>query len=151
MAENFKYDPGEGTFCHLNDTSFCEILGRLYTQKAAISSQSEGWHLPTDAEWKAMERFLGMAPDVLDAFGTRGHAIGELMRIEEGSGFNALNRGYSNGCFEMFGHKSYESHFWISSRSGEGSSIIKIIGKEGGIIRLRSSCHMGSSVRYIKD
>ena len=151
IAENFTYDPGEGTFCYLNDTSFCMTLGRLYTQEAALASQPDGWHLPSDSEWKELELYLGMEPDELNVFGLRGQSIGELLRIKGGSGFNAIFSGYYNGCFEMFGHKSYESHFWTSSRSKDGTPIIRIIGNGGGISRLETNCHAGSSVRYIKD
>ena len=151
IAENFKYDPGDGTFCYFNDTTFCETRGRLYTQEAALASQPAGWHLPSDSEWKELERYLGMQPDELEIFGTRGQYIGELLRINGGSGFNAVFSGYYNGCAEKFGHISYETHFWTSSRSKDGFPIVRIIGNTGGIIRLQSSCHMGSSVRYIKD
>ena len=152
MAENFKYNPEEGSFCYWDDPAFCEILGRLYTQEVAISIHPEGWHLPSDEEWKELEAYLGMAPEEIGLFGSiRGHSAGEILRPEGGSGFNAIFSGYYNHCADEYGHKTYESHYWSSSHTQDGEPILRIIGREGTISRLASICHMGSSVRYIKD
>lgn len=152
MAENYKYYPVEGSRCYLNDTAFCETLGRLYTHQAAISNHPDGWHLPSDEEWKELELYLGMAPEVIDFFGfTRGHAIGDILRPQGGSGFNAIFGGYYNHCAGKYGHKGYESHYWTSSINGDRKPILRIVGNAGDIGRLASTCHMGSSVRYIRD
>jgi uncharacterized protein (TIGR02145 family) len=151
MAENYKYYPVEGSRCYLNDTAFCETLGRLYTQQAAISNPPDGWHLPSDEEWKELELYLGMAPEEIDLFGNRGHAVGDILRPDGGSGFHAIFSGYYNHCAGKYGHKSYESHYWTSSINGDGKPILRIIGNEGDIGRLASTCHMGSSARYLKD
>ncbi len=152
MAENYNYYPIEGSRCYLNDTAFCETLGRLYTHQAAISNHPDGWHLPSDEEWKELELYLGMAPEVIDFFGfTRGHAIGDILRPQGGSGFNAIFGGYYNHCAGKYGHKGYESHYWTSSINGGRKPILRIVGNAGDIGRLASTCHMGSSVRYIRD
>ena len=151
MAENYKYYPVEGSFCYLNDTAFCETLGRLYTQQAAISNHPDGWHLPSDEEWKELELYLGMAPEEIDLFGSRGHAVGDILRPHGGSGFHATFSGYYNHCADKYGHKSYESHYWTSSTGEDGMPILRIIGNGGVVGRLASICHMGSSVRYIKE
>jgi len=151
MAENFNYDPGEGTYCYLGNSAYCETLGRLYTHEAAIAHPPEGWHLPSDDEWKQLELYLGMDPEELNLFGDRGLAVGEILRPGKGSGFNAYFAGYYNHCFGEYGHKSYEAHYWSSSQTQDSQPILRIVGNQGSIIRLASSCHMGSSVRYIMD
>lgn len=151
LAENFRFDAGEGAFCYWYDTSLCMTLGRLYTLEAALAAQPDGWHLPTDDEWKELERYLGMRSDELHNFGSRGLFIGKLLRIDGGSGFDAVFSGYYNGCFEKFGHVSYESHFWSSSKSDDRKPIIRIIRNTDEVMRLASNCHQGCSVRYIKD
>jgi uncharacterized protein (TIGR02145 family) len=151
MAENFNYDPGDGSFCYLNDPAYCETQGRLYAREAAITHRPEGWHLPTDKEWKQLETYLGMATGELEIFGNRGHSVGDILRPEGGIGFDAIFGVYYNHCFDQFGHKSYEAHYWTSSLTEDGNPILRIIGKMGEIGRLASSCHMGSSVRYVKD
>jgi len=151
MAENYKYYPAEGSFCYLNDTAFCETLGRLYTWQAAITNHPDGWHLPSDEEWKELELYLGMAPEEVDLFGDRGHSVGDILRPGGGSGFHATFSGYYNHCAGKYGHKSYESHYWTSSKDTDGKPILRVIGNGGDIGRLASTCHMGSSARYIKD
>lgn len=151
MAENFNYRPEDGWYCYDDNPAYCEKLGRLYTQEAAISIQPEGWHLPSDEEWKVLEAYLGMASEEIDLFSHRGHSVAHILRPEGGSGFNAIFSGYYNHCAEKYGHHSYESHYWSSSQTVDPKPILRVIGREGYISRLASSCHMGSSVRYVKD
>lgn len=151
MAENYRYQADEGAFCYLYDTLFLKSLGMLYTHQAAISSHPEGWHLPSDEEWMELEEYLGMAADQLDLFGNRGKAIANILRPNGGSGFHASFSGYYNHCAGKFGHKSYESHYWTSSADIDGKPILRVIGNGGEIGRLASTCHQGSSARYIKD
>jgi len=151
MAENFNYRPEDGWYCYEEDPAYCETLGKLYTQEAAISNQPEGWHLPSDKEWKILEAYLGMASEEIELFDQRGHSVAFILRPEGGSGFNAIFGGYYNGCVDGYGHHSYESHYWSSSQTEEVKPILRVIGRGGTISRLASTCHMGSSVRYIKD
>jgi uncharacterized protein (TIGR02145 family) len=39
----------------------------------------DGWHLPSDAEWKELEMFLGISQDSLDAVGYRGENVGSKL------------------------------------------------------------------------
>ena len=100
---------------------------------------------------KEVKEHKRMTPEEVELFGFRGHSIGDILRPNGGSGFNATFSGYYNHCFDAYGHKSYESHYWTSSQTESGKPILRIIGNEGVIGRLASICHMGSSVRYIKD
>lgn len=151
LAENFKYLTEEGSYCYENNTAYLEGHGRLYTLDAAIAYCPEGWHLPSDEEWKVLEAFLGMSPEELDIFGTRGHSPGELLRPVRGIGFNSIFSGYYNHCVDGFGHIAYESHYWTSSADRDGKAIIRIIDGHGAIHRLGTICHGACSVRYIKD
>ncbi len=151
MAENFKYLPVEGSFYYDNNEAYFKDHGRLYTLEAAIKHCPEGWHLPSDEDWKELEVFLGMPPEELDLFASRGHSPGELLRPVRGIGFNSIFSGYYNYCFDGYGHISYESHYWTTSGDGDGNAIIRIIDGHGGIIRLGTICHLGCSVRYIKN
>lgn len=151
MAENFKYFPGDGSYCYDNNEAYIEVHGRLYTLDAAIEYAPEGWHLPSDEEWKELEAFLGMPSEELDVFGSRGHSPGELLRPVRGIGFNSVFSGYYNHCADGFGHIAYESHYWSSSADSEQKPIIRMVGRYGEIHRMATNCHGGCSVRYIKD
>jgi len=61
MAENLKYDvPGiAADVCYNNVQSNCDTHGRLYNWAAAQGACPAGWHLPTDADWSALEAAAG--------------------------------------------------------------------------------------------
>jgi len=44
-------------------TNNYQIYGVLYNGNAAINACPDGWHLPSDNEWKQLEKHLGMADD----------------------------------------------------------------------------------------
>jgi len=60
MAENLNYDTFEGSWCFDDNPANCNIYGRLYNFPAFTYACPDGWHLPTDDEWKELERFAGM-------------------------------------------------------------------------------------------
>ncbi|MFH1196790.1 MAG: FISUMP domain-containing protein [bacterium] len=62
--------PIPGVLAYNNSDSLANIYGMLYTWDAAMNNSTTpgvqgvcpcGWHVPTDAEWKATENFLGGA------------------------------------------------------------------------------------------
>jgi uncharacterized protein (TIGR02145 family) len=58
MAENLNYE--KGGFCYGYDTSNCAKYGVLYLDYyAANGACPDGWHLPLDAEWTALENYVG--------------------------------------------------------------------------------------------
>jgi len=56
MAENLNCNV-EGSVCF--DADSCEKYGRLYDWDAAKKACPSGWHLPSDAEWTALENYVG--------------------------------------------------------------------------------------------
>ena len=63
MAENLNYGTGNNakSSCYNNAEYFCRAYGRLYTWDAARLVCPAGFHLPTRAEWKELERAAGWA------------------------------------------------------------------------------------------
>lgn len=53
--------------------------GLLYPFEIAKDACPEGWHLPTDEEWKELELFLGMDNNDLDHELMRGSNEGNLL------------------------------------------------------------------------
>lgn len=71
-----------------------DIYGNLYSHEDAAAQAPEGWRLPTDEDWKKLERALGMSPKATNAVGWRGSGEGELIRQDEtGSGIHLLPGG----------------------------------------------------------
>ncbi|NQU86814.1 MAG: PKD domain-containing protein [Mariniphaga sp.] len=91
------------------------IYGALYNWPAALTACPGGWHLPTDAEWKQMEMFIGMSQSDADDIGWRGTDEGTLLKAISGwfnngngtddYGFSGLPGGYrtSDGNFSSIG------------------------------------------------
>ena len=152
MAENFNLIIAGGSHCYKDIDSNCSTYGRLYTLDAALENSPPGWHLPSDAEWKQLEAYLGIKPEEVDKFGERGVFTGFLLGRDGGPGFDALYGGYHNNRVGKDGHKNWESHFWTANEDREGNLIIRVITHtSGSVVRLGTLYHGGSSVRYIKD
>lgn len=107
MTSNFKYGTpyyeneyggaladgyGDPSMVTSWDTDFdfeadLEEYGNLYSWEEAVEYAPEGWRLPTDEDWKALEMTLGMSVDDANATGWRGGQEATLMRqSEEGTG-----------------------------------------------------------------
>jgi len=187
MAENLKVthyrngdptpnvtDPGEwsglttGAYCEYNnDNANVDVYGRLYNWYAVNDSRNiapEGWHVPTDAEWKQLEMYLGMSQSEADATGLRGTDEGGKLK-ETGithwdspntgatneSGFAALPGGLRSidGGFNVMGKYA---DFWSST---EGSNIYAwnrhLLYDNSQIYRNYYRKQNGFSVRCVKD
>ena len=121
MSENLRYNlPGS-----FENPANTEIkYGRLYNWKQAQEVCPEGWQLPTDADWKSLERIFGMALNDLEKKYHRGKAIGTALKSAKywirgsgtnSSGFNALPAGYYAEYDKTFKEFGESAVFWSSS------------------------------------
>lgn len=154
MAENFNYDTA-GSYCYNNDQSNCEIHGRLYILSTARMAAPNGWHLPTDNEWRTLEAYLGIPDDELFSSGFRGVNAGYLLSDEEGVGFNAKYSGYVSLRWNVrFYSIKVSAYFWTSSYDQSQAQywVRQLAPHTGGIERLSRSGGLNAfSVRYIMD
>ncbi|MCP4091795.1 MAG: PKD domain-containing protein, partial [Gammaproteobacteria bacterium] len=149
MAENLRYsDAGSGEFwCYDDHYSNCEIYGVLYAWTTALWVCPDGWHLPSDNEWKILEGTVDSQYPVGDTEwdkgeyrGYRGFDAGEKLKSASGwtnngngtdlYGFGALSGGgrqkggtpfigkLSNSTYKGLG----DSGFWWSSSEHLGRS-----------------------------
>ncbi len=128
MAENLNYKT-DNSWTYNNNPANGKVYGRLYTWDAAKTACPDGWHLPSDDEWKTLEMFLGMSQSEADNTGFRGTDEGKKMKSTSGwsdngngtnsSGFNALPGGgrSSNGSFLNLGDYGY----WWSASEDTGT------------------------------
>lgn len=96
MAENLNY-AGAGV-CYNGSTDSCSKYGRWYTWLEVMAGSSssranpsgvkgicpEGWHVPSDAEWKALEVAVGMTTDEAALRGARGTTEGTKLKSSSG-------------------------------------------------------------------
>ncbi|MCX6255797.1 MAG: fibrobacter succinogenes major paralogous domain-containing protein [Bacteroidia bacterium] len=151
--------------------------GALYTWPAAMHGSEasdtnpsavqgvcpDGWHLPSDSEWKQLEMFLGMSQEEADGNDWRGTDEGGKMKHEgttywkspntgatNESGFNVLPGGWrhGDGFFRNFG---ISARFWSSSKTGDYAWIRGLDNNSSIVYRNFSGLYEGHSVRCIKD
>ena len=124
-----------GAYCpYKNDDKYIVTYGYLYNWYALNDSRNiapEGWHVPTDEEWKELEKYLGISQSDVDIEGLRGDVGGKLKETgttywkfpntdaTNVSGFSALPGGLRYNCtFEDVGSLA---HFWSSTTVDSGS------------------------------
>ncbi|QGY43853.1 hypothetical protein GM418_09345 [Maribellus comscasis] len=127
MAENLAYDVVDGCWAYNNNESNVETYGRLYTWDAALAACPEGWHVPTDDEWKQLEMFLGMSQSEADDTGYRGTDEGTKLKATSGwnnngngtddYGFSALPGGYRTSHGNIYNIGDLGS--WWSATEGD--------------------------------
>ncbi|TSA34274.1 MAG: hypothetical protein D4R64_12275 [Porphyromonadaceae bacterium] len=129
MAENLRYDAGEGSYCYENNATRCENYGKLYTWEAAMRSCPNGWHLPSLQEFETMIDLIG-GPEIA------GGKLKDLERqlwkdVNVGAtnevGFTALPAGrrYDSGLFAGI---SYYAQFFSSTEYNNREAFNMTIG-----------------------
>ena len=139
--------------------------GVLYNWPAAITACPEGWHLPSDDEWKQLEMYLGMTQEEADETnGARGTDEGGKLK-ESGtdhwmfpntgatneSGFTALPGGYrsSGGRFDSIG---IYGRWWSSTEGSTDNAWSRYLGYNGSYVnRGNYGKGNGFSVRCLRD
>ncbi|MEX2594050.1 MAG: fibrobacter succinogenes major paralogous domain-containing protein [Anditalea sp.] len=116
MTENLNYAT-EDSWCYDNDPVNCARYGRLYERLPALTACPDGWHLPTEEEWRLLVTYLG-GVDV--AGGKMKSTTGDWFEPNTGatneSGFTGLPGGFSfvdNVDREYFARRG--EGFWWSS------------------------------------
>lgn len=129
---------------YADNPEYAEVYGALYTWAGAMNSEASselnpsgvqgacpaGWHLPSDAEWKQLEMYLGMTQEQADSAGYRGEGYGGKLKAtgtdywkdpnagaSDEFGFSALPGGRRNNAgFSM--NRTYDCWFWSSTDAG---------------------------------
>ena len=149
--------------------SNADTYGYLYNWFAVDDSRNiapEGWHVPTDDEWKELEMHLGMSQSEADDTGCNGTNEGSKLagnadlwnsgalenNSEFGSsGFTALPGGYRSydGSYNGMG---YAGNFWSSTEGHSHDAWDRLLRYlNSGVYRSNLSKRRGFSVRCIRD
>lgn len=151
FAENLRYDHPR-SWCFGNNPANCGPLGRLYDWQGALEAPPPGWRLPTDADWRNLERALGMEEAEIDRpYGSRGSEQGARLKAGGGSGFDALLAGH-RGPDGAFGYRDASGDFWSSTEHDAKRAVTRqVIDDSSGIVRNTCPKTLGLSVRCVRD
>lgn len=169
MAENFRYDMndhnkcrlyGDGVGDNLNNPVNPDQWGRLYTHTGAVEACPDGWRLPTDDDWKALEQAMGMSKSEADKLDWRGNVAKRMMTAYGDScDLNLQLGGYytSNQIMAKTGYKYFGTYcyYWASTTdTDKGSSYFfmrKLIYNSAAVNRQSMTDDYYLSVRYVRD
>lgn len=79
------------------ETNYFPVFGNMMTMEDAVKSAPEGWRLPTDEDWKKLEKTLGMGD--VDSKGYRGDGVAYALVNKESGAELSLN--FGGGCFPI--------------------------------------------------
>ena len=159
-------------YCYNNSEDSCDVYGGLYQFGEALNyvhvdgTQGicpDGWHVPSDNDWKTMEEYLGMAPGELNNTGWRGTDQGNQLKetgtshwdsdsgATNSSGFTALPAGYYDFDDASFNKLGGGNDIWTSSSDGPDPYFRHLIHSNTKIYRSFDNESYGRSVRCVKD
>jgi uncharacterized protein (TIGR02145 family) len=161
MAENLAYKTPSGSWDY-GDLTLANKYGRLYNWEAAKQAVPAGWHLPTDAEWKQLEIFLGMSQADADGVSSRGAIEGGKLKslsgwAKEGHGTDAVGFAALPGGLFMTNSNDFMAvdwygYWWTATESDNSNVWFRlIVNGNSKIIRNLSIKQDGFSVRCIKN
>lgn len=161
MAENLSYDAGVGSWYYDEDERYGKNFGRLYNFETASGACPDGWHLPSDEEWKTLELHLGMSLQESDAAGYHGVDEGKKLKSTNGwikggngsneSGFNAKPGGFRSDDGKFVSTDRYAT-FWSSSPYNQKTAWYRLLGfHRDRIGRVKELKTYSYSVRCLKD
>jgi uncharacterized protein (TIGR02145 family) len=147
-----------GAYCYYNNDSatYAAIYGKLYNWYAVIDPRGlapEGWHIPTDFEWTALENCLGgslVAGGPMKETGTT-HWQTPNTGATNISGFNGLPGGYRNftGQFFSIGLNGF---FWCNTEFNSTLAYGRyLIYNDDRIYKNTYEMRRGYPVRCIRD
>ncbi|MFZ2338510.1 MAG: fibrobacter succinogenes major paralogous domain-containing protein [Bacteroidales bacterium] len=183
MAENLKTTKlndntpipnveGDAEWIALSTTAFCwlrneiqykDVYGALYNWYTVSTAKlcPEGWHVPTDDEFKVLEQSLGMTAAQANLTDWRGTDQGAKMKSTTGwadgengtnsSGFSALPGGYRFGHTGAFNGIGMLTYWWSSENSELYGWYRRLDGTESGVFRSATSKVGGKYIRCVKD
>lgn len=169
----------DGAMCYYglsfkNKEGMKDTYGALYTYAAAIAENWEhcnkpdqgvcpdGWHLPSDKEWKILEKEIGLPLSEIDNTGWRGIEEGTKLKSKSGwnadgngsddYGFRALPGGSRNSKFGISLAAGDYGHWWTRTEKDNKLAWTRVLNKGTATVN-RSSVNKseGLSIRCLKD
>jgi uncharacterized protein (TIGR02145 family) len=123
-----------------------------------------GWHIPSDEEWKTLEKTMGMSSDEVEKTAWRGTNVGNKMTIKSSVGWPSASVLYGTndfgfsaipgGCVVYDGYKNKQGSmaFWWSSTSINDDFWYRYLDyQKSDVFRQHAYKKYGFNIRCIKD
>ncbi len=159
-------------YCYNNSTTNCDTYGGLYlwdemmqyvTTEGVQGICPTGWHIPTDAEWCALENEVDAGTVSCIVMGWRGTDAGGNLKdtttthwaspntgATNSSGFTGLPGGYRMGAYSFYNLTS-KAHFWSSSVDGPAAWARELDSDDAQVGRFTVGQTRSYSTRCLKD
>lgn len=154
-ASNPKFDYGDSTQC----SRWYEVFGNYYSYSEALAQCPDGWRLPTDDDWKCLEKACGMSSVEAENTGWRNGAANLLFGTDGDMGINLCCGGeltaYNTSYIELY-HIYDFGLYWSAtvdtSQSQKCVYIRKITPALNKVQRIASPiASKWMSVRYVRS
>lgn len=155
----FFYDDDDVDYV---ENEYMPKFGNLMTYEDAVASAPDGWRLPTDEDWKALERALGVTD--ADNEGWRGNDVAfRLMDaggVEMAMTLGGILRCYRVGLSELYNY-SFDNvdecgYYWTATKATSTSDqetayFRKLVYGQGGVERRAILTNALMSVRWCRN
>ncbi len=183
MAEDLRYDCSQAGYNNIGESeswSGSDNCGEVpgydnihYQWDVAMDGSTtegaqglcpDGWHIPTDDEFKALEMHLGMSQADADDAGWRGDQEGDMLKSDPSvedwcntstdcgtSGWEGLPGGYRGTSGSLYGVSPGIGGWWSSTEGGAGAWGRSLHSSYSDILRDSLDQVYGNSVRCLRD
>jgi len=125
----------------------------------------DGWHLPSDAEWKVLEMFLGMSLSEADRTEWRGSDEGAKLKEtgyskwlkapaggSNSSGYTAVPGGFRSASGSFYNYPQYASYWTSTDEPDTEKAYFRTLKYDSEqVYRQYNTMTMGFSVRCVQD
>lgn len=159
-----------GAYCTFeNGNSVLTPPGLLYNWMAVSNPNiiaPLGWHIPSDEEWKQMEKSLGMTQEEADKLTWRGTNEGDKLKTSDQSEWSSFANIFSTnesgfaalaGSCRLFNNQwgdpglKSTGFWWTSTSRGNEAWYRYLDYKNSNVFRSHVDQHYGFSIRCVKD
>lgn len=146
-------------YCYNNEVDSCDVYGGLYDWDEMMGYNTiegvqgicpDGWHIPSDDEWKILEFELGMNQTEADSMDYRGTDQGTQLKINGTSGFESLFSGYRSYYGDFFDVNAF-SCFWSTSKLTDTTAWNRKLSSSPKVKRNILGKASGFSIRCVYD
>jgi len=126
FQRNLNYN-ASGSVCYYNEQANCDTYGRLYNWATAKTACPSGWHLPSDAEWNILMKFVN------SSCSDNSSCAGAGTKLKAKSGWNSNGNGQDTYGFSalpggigfsdgLFGSAGDYGRWWSASEYSSSSA-----------------------------